>query len=349
MVAGFEELIRKALARHDQPSPQQRAAVYRSSQGALERMIAGNDNITDETADAQRKRLGLAIQTVEREYRARVAAEATAIPAAPPPAASRPLPDPPTRTRAAPGEEMARTHQDAPVRLEPAAEARELRAERASGPSLAVGGAGERRPYARMLLWVIILTGIAVAIWWAVVSLPALVQQTLGGAVPNPSPSFTSGPFDPAEGEGWVTLFDPQSNPQDLDTAGAGEAILLRVDNATMARLTPPRDGTATMRLRLPPGPLEDLRGKAATFEILAKADAGENQQFALQCRFASLGKCGRKRFRGATEAQPYIFDVLLNDADLETGETAYLDVTPDLQGQGRPLDLFAVRVRESR
>ena len=389
-MAGFEDLIRKALGRHDNPSPQERAAVYRSSQGALERMLAGNEQVTQEAADAQRKRLGLAIQTVEREFRA-AAASSSPPPADPPPSPPQPaapsvIPAPVARSSPAPraGTPPQPAGQDAvppvtpaaqrPLRLQdrdappPASTApTELRAER-TGPSphpharaharpddeddldFDDKGERERKPFARMLLWVIILVGLALGIWWAVVTLPGLLQQSLTGAVPNPSPTIRSGPFDPEAGEGWVRLFDPQENPQDLDTDGQAEAILLRADGTMMARITPGGgDANATVRLRLPPGPMNALRGRAATFELIAAAEAGESQQFGVQCRFASLGRCGRKRFSASKEPDTNIFDVLINDASLPQGEAAYLEITPDLQGQGRPLDIYALRVRESR
>ena len=63
----------------------------------------------------------------------------------------------------------------------------------------------ERKPYAKLLLWTIILVGIAVALWWAITFGPDLLRQKLGGSVPNPDLAIESGPYAPSGTGGWIS------------------------------------------------------------------------------------------------------------------------------------------------
>ena len=40
------------------------------------------------------------------------------------------------------------------------------------------------------------------------------------------------------------------------------------------------------------------------------------------------------------------LFDVLLNNADLAANEEAYLNFNTDLGGEGRGIDIYAIRLR---
>lgn len=205
----------------------------------------------------------------------------------------------------------------------------------------------ERRPYAKLLLWAIILAGIGVAIWWAVTFGPALLKAQFDGAVQNPPARIETGSFVPESDGGWVTIFAPDSNPENIDTSSGGRAELVRVEGRAVARIvSPDRGDDRTIRIGIPRGVMESLRGKAATFELQIAGPDDAAQQFAIYCEFSVMGECGRKRYRARAQAEPYLFDMLVNDASLPEGEDAYLAIDTDIGEGSAALDLYSVRVR---
>lgn len=206
----------------------------------------------------------------------------------------------------------------------------------------------ERKPYAKMLLWTIILVGIGVAIWWAITFGPAMIKQQLGGSVPNPGTTIESGSFVPTEEEGWSTLFNPAEDASNIVSGDRGTADLFQEGNNNFVRLSSNSGSSHVLKIKIPNGSLLPLQGKAATFEVLLRNPGEKQHQFAIFCEFASMGTCGRKRFNAGKKVEAFIFDVLMNDVPLGDNEDAFLTINPDLGGNGNALDLFAIRVRSS-
>jgi len=83
-MADFESLIRGALAKQDNASPQVRQAVYQSSRNALKRLVENNRSLTVEGVIAQQKKLEQAIGRVELEYTAPAAPQPSSLEASSP-------------------------------------------------------------------------------------------------------------------------------------------------------------------------------------------------------------------------------------------------------------------------
>ena len=205
----------------------------------------------------------------------------------------------------------------------------------------------ERRPYARLLLWVVILAGLGVFVWWAVTFGPALIKAQLDGSVPNPRPTIEAGSFVPG-GEGdWATVYLPDGSSDALEYAGRGAVELVRSEGRTIARMASTAGSSANRILvEIPDRVMEQLKGEAATFELTLKSTEPDGQQFAVFCEFASLGACGRKRFNARDRFEAFIFDVLVNEGNLQPGERAYLAINTDVNLGGKALDLQSIRVR---
>jgi hypothetical protein len=206
----------------------------------------------------------------------------------------------------------------------------------------------ERKPYAKLLLWTIIVVGIGVALWWAINFGPALLRQQLGGSVPNPGQTIESGQFVPGDGgEGWVTAFSPADNSINIDTGGRGTAEVFQNAGETFVRLASNAGGNDNnLRILIPRGVMLPLKGAAATIEVVMKSASKASQEFAVYCEFGSMGSCGRKRFTASDRPDAQIFDVLLNNVDLAADEDAYLSFNSDMGGEGRAIDIYAIRVR---
>ncbi len=207
----------------------------------------------------------------------------------------------------------------------------------------------ERRPFAKLLLWTIILAGFGVAVWWAINFGPALVQQQLGGAVPNPEQPIESGQFVPESEKGWVTAFNPVDDSANVVTGNRGTASLYQDDTSSFIRMASNRGGTDNnLQIIIPREVLIPFRGQGATIELLVKNSSDAPHQIAVFCEFGSMGSCGRKRFDARDRAEAQIFDVTLNDIDLAVNEDAFISINTDLEGEGRSIDLYAIRIRPS-
>ncbi|MEM8748709.1 MAG: hypothetical protein AAGF28_00290 [Pseudomonadota bacterium] len=205
----------------------------------------------------------------------------------------------------------------------------------------------ERKPYAKTLLWTIILVGLCVFLWWAWTFGPTLLRQQLDGSVPNPSPTILAEGFNPEGSDGWVSVFSADGNPEALEFADRGAVELIRAEGRTFARMAS-RAGSSsnTILISVPPGVMQTLRGKSATFEVILRATGEEGHQFAVFCEFGDMGSCGRKRFEARDQVEAFIFDVLVNDKDLAPGQSANLAIMTDVSLCGESVDLYSVRVR---
>ncbi|MEL7272397.1 MAG: hypothetical protein AAGK33_03065 [Pseudomonadota bacterium] len=400
-MAGFEDLIRKALAQQNATDPAARQKIYTSSRQALERMLGQNPNMAEAQIIAQRQRLEGAIGAIEAEF-APVQSTVTPQPApsvsaAPAPKSPPAAPAPPDTPQASPvpaaapqvaaAPKPAETPQRAPtpkpvaapppmprLREEPAAPKaaptpEPVTAKPADSVRLDTGDRAaplaperpledytaqyrdelttKRKPYAKLFLWTIILVGLGVAIWWAITFGAALLKQQIDGSVPNPSPTIESGSFVPGGGEGWLNVFLPAEDSQNVDTEGRGTADLFQDANSTFLRLASNAGSTAnTIRIKMPRGIMQNIRGKVATFELTMKGPEADGHQFAVFCEFGPQGECGRKRFRIRNKVEAFVFDVLVNDAALPSSQDAYLVINTDLSSTGKSVDLLAVRVR---
>ena len=203
----------------------------------------------------------------------------------------------------------------------------------------------KRRPYAKWLAWIIILTGLGVAAWWAWTFGPQLLNERIQGSAANQESAITRGPFDP--GEGWISVFDPASDPTAIVTENRGTAELIQRENGTVARLTSSNPGTTgNLLIRIPPGIVQQMRGKATTFEIVMAGAADDDQEVAIYCRFDALGSCGRKRFAVGRDTEAQIFDVLAEDTELPAGREAFLAINSDLGGKDRSVEVAGIRMR---
>ena len=213
--------------------------------------------------------------------------------------------------------------------------------------AFAASASRERKPYAKLLLWTIILAGLGVAAWWAFNFGPALIKQQLGGSVPNPGQTIESGQFLPDGEDGWVMAFNPSDDSINIESGGRGSAEIFQNDKETFVRLASNAGGSENnLRVLIPRGVMLPLKGEAVTIEVLIKSSGKTNHQFAVYCDFGDMGNCGRKRFTAADRVEAQIFDVLLNNADLAPDEDAYLNFNTDLAGEGRPVDIYSIRMR---
>ena len=169
--------------------------------------------------------------------------------------------------------------------------------------------------------------------------------------MPNPGQTIESGQFVPGEeGEGWVVAFNPADDSINIDTGGRGTAEVFQNAGETFVRLASNAGGNDNnLKVLIPRGVMLPLMGSAATIEVVLKSSDKASQEFAIYCEFGSMGSCGRKRFTAPGRPDAQIFDVLLNNVGLAADEDAYLTFNTDMGGEGRGIDLYAIRFRLNR
>ncbi|MEO1398317.1 MAG: hypothetical protein AAFU56_05555 [Pseudomonadota bacterium] len=186
-MAGFEELLRSALAKHDNPPAEVRQRIYRSSRDALERMIQQKSGMPAETIALQRQKLEAAIVEVELNRTppsdpappsptlTPVTATPPAVqqPAAPPPTTNPPIgqpPNPAPEQKSAAGANGSLNFGAAP---HAAPQTTPAPPPQAPAPSPEPDGdrdydgdlLREKKPYAKLLFWAIIITSLGVTLW----------------------------------------------------------------------------------------------------------------------------------------------------------------------------------------
>ena len=417
-MAGFEDLIRDTLLRQGEPTHANRARVYASARDALERMIrrradAGEGD--EAAAQRQREQLEAAIERIEDEHTS-VAEDdgpdadpvpdpepesVSASPAAVGPVVSGPVvAAPPARARERPDVPPVSTGHpavgnvvvpDGPPTAErsaPSAPATSRRDRKRRERLLDDRSNG--RPVAKLVLWLIVLLGIAAAAWWAWTYGPATLEQLGPDVVPARTAPPDAAASDAAAGD-WITVFDPANDIAAVAApAGAASDIVEDAGGAWLRVAVPPApaapqaepqapevdaadadpsaadgeppevaDGGPVdpstrppppdpVRVRVPPGVLASIAGRAATFEATVRTPPDTAAHpFSVVCDFRAMGTCNRTRFVAQVNPQPFVFRAELGEAGGDDEGT--LLIRPDAEGEGRAIDLGPIRVSVDR
>ena len=356
-MSGFEQLIRDTLAKQAEPTHAVRQRVYDSARSALERMIANRPGLAEQ-ASGQRDALEAAIARVEAEHAAPAispTAPPTASNYAPPPASayapphvSSEQPRPPATHAPSPTPDVGLV--DPVVDRTPRASASSKRSRR--GDRAGVRGDRRRareaerlldekpkRSWVLVLLWIIMLAGLATAGWWGWTYGRPLIESEL-------SRLSQTGPASPppvVEEEGWLTLFEPTRDIASVTSQSGTEIV--RDTQGAFLRITSP-SGSA-VSVALPAGALQALRGRRTTVEMRVRGvesdanDQDDSHFFAVACDFGDEAGCGRKRFQASPTPLSFIFDIDLT----EGGDNGTLVFTPDMGGN-RAIDVGRIRAR---
>lgn len=381
----IEKAIRGAFEKGDAEDRAYRERVYRSAFAALDRALKSNPNVTVEAAINRRKALEAKIAEIETEFLPAVPAvdlaeastasvESQVAPVEQPSAmrrepefAERPAvaaPEPaafPSAGQAGPSDIPAVTL-DRPLAGN-AAPSPVLRADGAMGqvsapqtvapPRRSSGGRGRR--LAGMFLIVTLLAAIAIGIGWGLQT--GLIKIPAEGDTPTPPPvASESEDFIPEE-EGapglpgqadpernWVTVFDP-ANADAVTAPADARAEVMQDDTGQFLRVRSGASGSAVI-FDVGQGVLENIAGRKATFDIVARAEEGKETEMMVDCNFGELGDCGRKRYSVTYEQADFLFELDLPRASPGSGGT--IAINSDFGNGGKAVDIYMIRVSTS-
>jgi hypothetical protein len=368
----IEKAIRNALEKGNAEDRAFREKVYRSAFAALERATQAQPNLTVEIAINRRKNLQAKITSIESEFLPALPAEpeeAPAVSVAPPghgPAAA-PAVETPGATRggrsadapsvqldsdAAPGSTGRSPTFDveAPAQSFP----RATPANQVSPDRDDARAQQRRRPFAAMFVGVTLLGAAAIGGWWAYQMGLFKLPSELDALLSNPPQVVEEEDFTPEGAEGapvqpgspqelrnWVTVFSPDDPSLVNAPTGAG-AEVSEDESGTFMRIRSGTTGGAVV-FDVGQGILEQISGKKAVFDIVARAAEGKPTEISISCDFGELGDCGRRRYAVGYERGEYLFDVELPAKRPGAGGSIAID--SDFANEGKAVDIYQIRV----
>ena len=379
-MSGLETAIRHALERAERANSETRARIYQSARNALEAGLRKQDVHDPDVVAQQRHRLEAVIHAIELEERA---ALRTAASVAPPQATRQepvdPLPpvelDDGMRGRA----DRTMSADEAPVpdgrldgRLDGGLDG--LRAERrmAAAETPAPIPASDRRgrkarkadpkPRRRrssflsfVMVVTVLVAAVGTAAWWVQTSGLLKSPAERDTSVANPPATVRSEDFDGGAGlrtlgsrsgfsGDWIDVFTPAE--ADKITAGSQAAAdPVSDEKGQRLRITSATAGAGgNVLVEIPASVLEQISGKTSTLALSVRADEGKPTQFSVECDFSTLGDCGRHRFTALDEKNDMVFKVTF-DRSLAPNAPGHILINSDVDGVGKSLSLYAVRV----
>jgi len=340
---GIERAIRNAFAKGDAANPATRQRIYESAWSAHEHALAANANLSEEQKARRRDRLKATISRIETEFR----------PAQPAAGTAGPHLDPSLDgVSAAPqrnGRPPASAAAGAPAVEGPALDRDDVRpaGRKARKADLGYEGGAARRdredkprsPFLSYVLPALILLVFAFIGWSLFNSFTDITRPNLGRTLPSGAPAKEG---EEAGGMNWITIFAP-SDATRMSVRGAATAEIASQGSQSFARVKSggPDDEIV---FDVGQGVLDEVAGKKATFDIIARSDDGKPTQMSVSCDFGALGDCGRKRYDVTDASNDFLFDVEFPEGKQpDAGGT--ITINSDISGAGKSVDIYAIRV----
>lgn len=375
-MSGLETAIRNALEKSDRSNAEVRARIYQSSRQALEAGLRKQGIDDPQVVAQQRQRLESLIHLIENEERNRLLdrVEQQLRPPAPENPAQDdhsvdPAPQPPHQGSMAVEPELRGETRDArpgvapePLNAGPRNAKPPKRGVRKGDSSLAFrpeGAVGRRKSrglFARLFIYVTLLAFVGFGAWWVYSSGLLLSPEQRDTSVPNPPAQVQAEDFNGTEpapslsaGRGfsddWVEVFNaergssgvsagPRAAVENIATP-AGKAI--KVTSRSVSQ-----DGAVSVEV--PVEVMRDMAGKSSTISITLQSSSDRQTQVSVACDFATLGDCSRHRFTATAERA----DMLLNatfERSLAPNAPGRIFINSDIDGSGRPVNLYSVRI----
>ncbi len=213
-----------------------------------------------------------------------------------------------------------------------------------------------RRPYAAMFIAVTLFTAGAIGIWWAAETglLKSAAERDTG--VPNPPQTLPSEDFIPEDEEpvqapqktgetdaltNWISVFTPEdANRVNAPTDTSAEMV--EDDEGSALRIRSGTSGSAIL-FDVGQGILEQVAGKRAIFDIVARSEEGKETQISVSCNFGELGDCGRKRYAVGHERGEFLFEIEFPQGQPGAGGT--IAISSDISNQGKAVDIYEIKV----
>ena len=220
--------------------------------------------------------------------------------------------------------------------------------------------AGERRrPLAAMFFAVTVLTAAGMGGWWAyqtgLLKSPAerdtavrTAPQTVVEEDFTPEEDKDATPLMPGAADqerNWITVFSPD-DPTLVSAPADAKAGVMEDESGSFLRIRSGASGSAII-FDVGQGILEQLTGKKAVFDIVARAAEGQETQISVSCEFGELGDCGRKRYVVGYQRGEYLFEIELPAR--KPGASGTIAINSDFANEGKAVDIYEIRVSAAK
>lgn len=213
-----------------------------------------------------------------------------------------------------------------------------------------------RRPYSAMFIAVTLFVAAAMGLWWAAQTGLLKSPAERDTSVPNPPVTTEAEDFIPEDDEpiqapkkpgetdelkNWITVFSP-ADASEVSAPTDTSAEVVEGDEGPVLRIRSGTSGSAVL-FDVGQGVLEQIAGKRAIFDIVARAEEGQETQISVSCNFGELGDCGRKRYAVGHERGEFLFEIELPAGQPGAGGT--IAISSDVSNQGKAVDISEIKV----
>lgn len=208
-----------------------------------------------------------------------------------------------------------------------------------------------RRPFAAIFFGITLLCAIAIGIWWAIqTGLINPPSQEITGIEQPPAetedfePGAEGEPIKPGQADPertWIPVFGP-GDPSTVNAPGDAKAEVIQEPAGQFMRIRSGSSGSAVL-FDVGQGVLEQIAGKKATFDIVARAEEGQDTQMSVACNFGELGDCGRKRYAVAGARADYLFEIDMPKVTPGAGGT--IAINSDFANAGKAVNIYEIKV----
>ncbi|KAB2709607.1 hypothetical protein FHW20_002262 [Ochrobactrum intermedium] len=333
----IERAIRNAFAKADAHNPATRQRIYESAWGAHERALATNAALSDAQKEQRRQNLKDAISGIEQEFK--TGGETSA--------RHEPTLDAPQGEDPVLGGRVEETS--------PALDTGDIRAtsrqKKRSNADLGYEGGVSRKDRRKKKRHSPLYS-------YGIPALVLAVAAFIGYSLYNSFIDLSSGPANnPLHSEGniaplkegeepgglkWITIFQP-SEATRMSVKGRATAEIRQEGTRSFARIQS-AGAEDTVTFDVGEGILDQLVGKTATFNIVARADDGKTTQMSVNCDFGGLGDCGRRRYDVRDSVSDFLFDMEMPSGQ-KAGRAGTITVNSDLSGSGKAVNIYEIRV----
>ncbi|MES5098211.1 hypothetical protein ABUK73_08270 [Agrobacterium sp. BA1120] len=211
---------------------------------------------------------------------------------------------------------------------------------------------------ARLFIYFTLLAFIGFGAWWVYTSGILLSPADRDTSVPNPPPEVQSEDFTGTEAapqpsveagrgfsEDWQEVFNAERGNNGIQPGSLAAVEPISTAAGKAVRLTSRvAEADGNVSITVPADVLREMAGKSSTISVTLQSSSDRQTQLSISCDFGSLGDCARHRFT----ATPERADMLINvnfDRTLAPNAPGRIIINSDIDGNGRPVNLYSARI----
>ncbi len=221
-------------------------------------------------------------------------------------------------------------------------------------PERAAKGRRKRGIITRLFMWFTLLAFVSVGGWWIYSSGILLSPAERDTSVPNPPPQVQAEDFTGNEptveagrgfSDAWEEVFNAEAGTNGLQPGSLGGLEEITTAGGKGVKITSrsAEDG-GNVAIAVPVDVLREMAGKSSTISITLQSASDRPTQVSVACDFGSLGACARHRFTATQERADMLINVSF-DRSMAPNAPGRILINSDIDGTGRPINLYSVRI----